>query len=186
MESWFAATAVDPAAAAETFCSEPTLELVFGEAAQEGDWNDADQVRDGDQAWFRAGQAGGWFLFVGIETTSLSQELTIQLADSYAVQEETGTIEGFGAEQRRRAMREEPDSSLQRDWGLRAVLPCELAPVEPLDEAACEWLGVPDEAVSLELTVTVTDLAGRSATVTHHGHIQVEEHPPCKRGVDPR
>ena len=42
----------ETAAAAEAFCGEPTLGLVLGEAAAQGDWTDADAVQDGDEAWF--------------------------------------------------------------------------------------------------------------------------------------
>lgn len=169
----------EAAAAAETFCAEPTAALLFGEGVYEDDWTEVEPVEDGQEAWFRAGWAGGWFQGLGVETTSLSQELEIRVRPAFQVVGRAEAVDGPEVELVRGAARSDLDASVQRVWGFTASLPCELAPVEPLDGSSCEWwIDGAYEDVRLDLSVTVTDLAGRSATVVHSGPMRVEEHPP--------
>ena len=169
----------ESAAAAESFCAEPTAVLLFGDGVYEDDWTEVDPVEDAQEAWFRAGWAGGWFQGLGVETTSLSQELEIRVRPSWRVEGRAEVVDGPEVALVREASRPDPEASVQRTWGFSASLPCELAPVEPGDGSSCEWwIDGAYEDVRLDLTITATDAAGRSATVAHSGPMGVEEHPP--------
>ncbi len=165
----------EAAAAAETFCGGPTLSLVLGAAAAQGDWIDADAVQDGDEAWFPLGPAGGWMESLAIETTSLSSIIEVQVVATFDIGGDGAPV--FAENRHIQAIRTDEGASTQRFWGLRVMLPCELWP-EGLPSAPCEPLGVPYEDVRLDLTVTVNDHADRAVTASHTGPIRVQDYPP--------
>jgi len=165
----------EAAAAAEAFCGEPTLALVLGEAAAQGDWTDADAVQDGDEAWFPLGPAEGWRESLALEMTSMSSIIEVEVVAVFQTGDDEPPVHEEDVHVQ--ATRTESGASTQWFWGLRVMLPCEFFP-EGVPGVPCERLGVPYEDVLLDLSVTVTDHAQRTAAASHTGPIRVQEYPP--------
>lgn len=162
----------EAAANAESFCSEPTLAIVLGEVAEQGEWTQADWPLDGDEASFTRGPAEGWREHLGLEMTSMSSIIEVEVVATF----DTGDDEppAWEGEVHVQATRAGSGASNQRFWGLQVFLPCELYP-EDVPGPPCERLGVQYEDVLLDLTVVVSDHAQRTVAASHTGPIRVQE-----------
>jgi len=118
-------------ACAEVFCNLPTVEVGTGT-------DGFAPLAEGQAVPIVYGAQGGYHVDMTVRMTELCQIVFLQ-ATMYLDPGDGGDlIEVFGQTRHIQAQRQDPDSSVQDFWGIRAFVPCEYFPDDPDHSIECD------------------------------------------------